>query len=109
MVISAVRLVRSARPYLEDGARGTIVAITSTLVKEPVSTNVLSSSVRTAVPGLLKCLADDLAPDVRTVTVMPGLHDTARRADAGPSPHATDDIPLSKVGTPDDFGRVIAF
>ncbi|WP_152040136.1 SDR family oxidoreductase [Salinigranum salinum] len=122
VVLSVVRLLRAAIPHLEDGG-GTIVSIGSRSVKEPHESLVLSSSVRPCVAGLIKSLSRELAPDVRANVVLPGPHETAgirshvedgvergsyASYDEGLA-SLVDDVPLERMGDPDEFGSVVAF
>ena len=107
LVMSVVRVVRESLPHLrEDG--GTVVSITSRRTKEATPSNVLSSSVRMCIPGLMKALSRDFAPDVRANTVRPGPFKTPRN-----EPETWDSkrepIPLDRVGEPREFGDVVAF
>ncbi|WP_423751621.1 SDR family oxidoreductase [Salinirarus marinus] len=122
LVMSVVRLVREAAPHLrEDG--GTIVTITSRSVKEAIDSLVLSNSVRMSVIGLEKTLSKEFAPEVRANAVLPGPHETSRieelveqavdRGDyddyeSGLADWASD-IPLERVGQPEELGDVVAF
>jgi NAD(P)-dependent dehydrogenase (short-subunit alcohol dehydrogenase family) len=107
LVMSVVRTVRASLPYLrEDG--GTIVCITSRRTKEASPTNVLSSSVRMCVPGLMKVLSHELAPEIRINTVRPGSYKTPRNP-----PETWDEkakaSPLGRVGEPSELGDAVAF
>lgn len=107
LVMSVVRVVREALPHLrQDG--GTIVSITSRRTKEPSPSNVLSSAVRTCVPGLVKTLSRELAPEVRANTVRPGPFKTPRN-DPETWERKREPIPLDRVGEPPEFGDVVAF
>lgn len=122
LVMSVVRLVRAASPYLEDGG-GTITCITSISVKEAVDDLVLSNSVRMGVVGLEKTLSREFAPEVRANTILPGAHATDRMeyliqaaVDRGDYKRYeeskaawTDDIPLDTMGDPRRFGQIVAF
>ena len=108
LVMSCVRLVRCATPYLLDGG-GTITAITSRAVKEATATNVLSSSVRMSVVGLCKCLSNELAPEVRVNVVIPGPFDTPRRSDSSRGSSASASTPVGRIGNPVELGDTVAF
>lgn len=107
LVMSVVRTIRESLPYLEDGG-GSIVNVTSRVTKEPRPSNILSSSVRSCVPGLMKALSRELAPDVRINTVRPGPYKTPRN-----DPETWEDkrkaIPLNRLGESREFGEVVAF
>ncbi len=123
LVMSAVRLVREASPYLRDGG-GSIVAITSITVRQPVPDLVLSSSVRMSVLGLVKTLSRELAPDVRVNAVLPGpvetpaLREIVEAAvergeydsyEEGLASYWPGEIPTGGVGQPREVGDVVAF
>lgn len=78
LVMSVVRLVRKAEPFLRADGGGTLVHITSRSVKEALDSLVLSNSVRMSVIGLEKTLSRELAPDIRVNAVLPGAHETGR-------------------------------
>ncbi len=81
-LMSVVRLCYAALPHLlknDPPQRGTIVAITSLSVKQPVENLLLSNSVRMAVIGLLKTLAGELGPQgIRVNAIAPGWTRTER-------------------------------
>lgn len=122
LVMSVVRLARSAEPHLRDGG-GTIVTITSRSVKEALDELVLSNSVRMGVIGLEKTLSKEFAPAVRANAVLPGAHDTNRvrelkrqavergtYADMAAASRAwREDVPLERIGDPMELGNTVAF
>ncbi|RPJ00453.1 MAG: SDR family oxidoreductase, partial [Chloroflexi bacterium] len=78
-LLSAVRLIRTVLPHMPAGSA--IVASTSSSVIEPIERLVLSNVMRAGVAGLVKTLADELAPDgIRINNLMPGRIDTERVA-----------------------------
>ncbi len=117
LVMSVVRMVREAEPYLRESENGTIVTITSRIVKEPTSTNVLSSAIRMAIIGLGKTLTWEFAPDIRVNSVLPGKFDTPRLVDdprdlARKIPNDkvnVGGIPIGRIGDPMELGEVVAF
>jgi 3-oxoacyl-[acyl-carrier protein] reductase len=122
-LMSGVRLIRAALPHLQRAKWGRIINITSLSVKEPVDNLVLSNSIRAAVHGLAKTLANQVGKDGITVNnVMPGYTQTDRieqlaavRAEqAGVSKaeiiaNMGKPIPLGRVGQPEEFGALVAF
>jgi 3-oxoacyl-[acyl-carrier protein] reductase len=122
LVMSVVRLVREAAPHLQDGG-GSIVNITSGSVKEAIDGLVLSNSVRMSVVGLEKTLSEELAPEVRANTVLPGTHETPRieelveqGVERGDYPDYETGVeewsagnPAERIGQPEEFGDVVAF
>ncbi len=123
LVMSAFWTLREAHPHLVESDRGTAVCITSTSVEEAIEELVLSNAVRRAVLGLVKTVAREWAPDVRTNAVLPGAHETPRIEDLIDQAMArgeydsyeegladwADPIPLDRIGDPDRFGDVVAF
>jgi 3-oxoacyl-[acyl-carrier protein] reductase len=108
-----VRLVHLALPHLERSRGGRIVAITSLAAKEPTTHLALSNTLRPAVTGWLKTLADELGPRRITVNcVAPGRFATPRLEylyPSGPTADQLDDIPLRRWGDPREFGDVVCF
>jgi 3-oxoacyl-[acyl-carrier protein] reductase len=123
LVMSVVRLVREAAPYLRDGDGGTIVTITSRSVKEAIPSLVLSNAVRMGVIGLEKTLSKELAPEVRSNAVLPAPHETARQQELIQAAvnrgeydsyqegvEAKGEInPLGRIGDPMELGEAVAF
>jgi 3-oxoacyl-[acyl-carrier protein] reductase len=108
---------------MKEQGGGAILFMTSITVKQPLPNLVLSNSLRLAVTGLMKTLADELAPSgIRVNAICPGWTRTARvnqlledRAQrAGTTQQAEADkvsaaIPLGRMGTPEEFAAVAAF
>ena len=123
LVMSVQRAITAARPHLEESDAGTITAITSTSVAEPIEGLVLSNAVRRGVIGLVKTVSKELAPEIRANAVLPGPHETARIAelieasiergevtdyDEGLAEWA-DPVPLGRIGDPIELGDAVAF
>lgn len=122
-LMSAVRLCRAVAPGMRERGEGAIVAMTSVSVKQPLPNLMLSNSIRLAVVGMMKTLADELAPDgIRVNVVCPGWTRTARveellqdrAARNGTTVEAetakiTSSIPMGRMGRPEELGRVVAF
>lgn len=120
-LLSSIRMIRAAIPHMTGG--GAILTVTSSSVREPVERLVLSTVMRSGVVGLVKTLADELAPDaIRVNNLIPGRIDTDRVAhlDQGTADRlgisfeearqrALQSIPLKRLGTIDDFGAAGAF
>jgi 3-oxoacyl-[acyl-carrier protein] reductase len=108
-----VRLVRAALPHLEQSPGGRIIGITSLAAREPTAHLALSNTVRPAVHGYLKTLADELGPKGITVNcVAPGRIATARLDELypeGPTEEQVAQIPLRRWGEPREFGDVVCF
>lgn len=122
-LMSSIRLARAALPYLEARGGGSITNIVSVSVKQPIDYLVLSNTARTAVIGMAKSLATELAPkNIRVNNVCPGYTMTDRvtklaSARAAKSGRSVDEIlaedaqtiPMKRHGRPEEFGNVTAF
>lgn len=120
---SAVELTRAFVPGMRERKWGRVIGITSLAVKRPQASLVLSNSLRAAVTGYFRTLADEVGVDGVTVnTVLPGYTATDRLeglADArmqreGVSREQIYDgwraeAPLNRLGKPSELAAVIAF
>jgi 3-oxoacyl-[acyl-carrier protein] reductase len=112
-------LIREVLPSMRARRWGRILTIQSVSVKQPVDGLVLSNAVRPGVAGLMKTLSEDLGRDNITINVLcPGkiLTDRflsgARRAGLPADEYArqaTSDVPLRRIGTPEEFANVAVF
>jgi 3-oxoacyl-[acyl-carrier protein] reductase len=122
-LLSSVRLIREVIPHMRARRWGRIVNIQSSSVKQPIDGLILSNGIRPGVVGLSKTLATELGKDNITInTICPGriLTDRLRsimgiRAQqTGKSfeeylPEATADIPLARIGSPDELADMVVF
>jgi len=97
--------------------------VTSIAVKQPVDNLILSNSVRAAVTGFARTLANEVAPFGITVNnVMPGYTRTQRVEELaqknaslkGSTPEAElavweKQIPMGRLGEPGEFAATVAF
>jgi 3-oxoacyl-[acyl-carrier protein] reductase len=114
LLLPAVRLVRLCLPSLERSAAGRILCITSITVREPVPRLALSNAIRPGLTGWAKSLAHELGPKGITVNcVAPGRIDTPRMTElygpTGPPAAEIQQIPLGRLGTPQELGDVVCF
>lgn len=114
LVESAVGMIKAVLPGMKEKKWGRIITITSQSVKQPVEGLVLSNSVRAALLGLVKTLSNELGPYNITVNnVMPGYTKTKRLEELmakNPNFHkVTDDIPLRRIGRPEEFAAAVTF
>ncbi len=113
LLTSAVAMINGVLPGMKAQKSGRIIAITSQAVKQPVAGLILSNSVRASVVGLCRTLANELGPHNITVNnVMPGFTRTERlRSLAGGDnfDNFTSEIPLGRVGEPEEFAAMVAF
>ncbi|HMF28211.1 MAG TPA: SDR family oxidoreductase [Candidatus Cybelea sp.] len=115
-------LVRGMLSVLENlvpGMRarkwGRVLALTSTSVKQPIDTLVLSNAFRTALVSALRTLAVEVAPDGVTVNcIATGRIDTDRLRklygdDREQLRQAAREIPIGRIATPQEFAPTAAF
>lgn len=88
-----------------------IVAITSSGARSPIPFLAASSTARAGVTGFLKVLATEVAGKGVTVnSIQPGMHATDRlRAGGADLDQLAKRIPVGFIGSPDDFGKAVAF
>lgn len=118
-VVSVVRLVREVLPSMRARRWGRILTIQSVSVKQPVDGLLLSNATRPSVAGLMKTLVPELGRDNITFNVVcPGRIMTdrflggARQAGLPVDEYVTRsaaDVPLKRIGTPEEFASVVAF
>jgi 3-oxoacyl-[acyl-carrier protein] reductase len=120
---SVVELTRAVLPGMKARRWGRIINVTSIAVKQPVDNLILSNSVRAAVTGLARTLANEVAPYGITVNnVMPGYTRTQRVDDLaarnatlrGTTAEAElaaweGQIPMGRLGEPAEFAAMVAF
>jgi 3-oxoacyl-[acyl-carrier protein] reductase len=111
-MLSVVAMCKEVVPQMQQRGWGRIVAITSTSVRQPIDSLILSNAARSGVTAFLKTLSREIAPFGITVnTVQPGTHATDRIVQLyGSIPSGTElGIPTGTIGDPADFGKVVAF
>ena len=120
---STVELSRRVLPGMRERRWGRIINVTSIAVKQPVDGLILSNSVRSAVTGWARTLANEVARDGITVnSVLPGYTRTDRVEQLNASRAAAEGIPVEEVqrrteaqipmrrmGEPREFGAMVAF
>ena len=120
---SAVELTRQVLPGMRERKWGRVLNVTSIAVKQPVDGLMLSNSVRAAVTGWARTLANEVAQDGVTVNcILPGYTRTdrveqlnAERASreglelAEVERRIESQIPMRRLGEPREFGALAAF
>ena len=122
-LMSTIELTRRLLPAMRAQKWGRIINVTSTAVKQPVDGLILSNSIRSAVVGWAKTLANEIGPDqVLVNNVCPGYTTTARLgqlADAVAERQGTSSdevyetwasqVPLRRLATPEEFANAVIF
>ncbi len=122
-LMSAVHLCYGVVPHMIERGTGSIVATQSYSVKQPIDNLILSNSIRLAVVGLMKSLANELGPKgIRVNSIHPAwtwterveqlIADRAERKGTSmedEQARVTIDVPLGRMGTVEEYGRTIAW
>jgi 3-oxoacyl-[acyl-carrier protein] reductase len=120
---SAIELTRAVLPGMRARKWGRIINVTSITVKQPVDNLILSNSIRAAVTGFARTLANEVATDGITVNnILPGYTRTERvetLADATAAKEGLtradivarfeQQIPMRRLGEPSEFAALAAF
>jgi 3-oxoacyl-[acyl-carrier protein] reductase len=120
---SVVNLTRLVLPGMKSRRFGRILNVTSIASKQPVENLMLSNSLRAAVTGFAKTLADEVAADGITVNnILPGYTRTERLEELigflsdkeGLTPDEVKnrwhgEIPMKRLGEPREFAALAAF
>jgi 3-oxoacyl-[acyl-carrier protein] reductase len=123
LLTSVLDLTRTVLPSMKEQKWGRILNITSIAAKQPVANLILSNSLRAAVTGFAKTLADEVAPYGITVNnILPGYTRTERvvhlaetiAANEGIPPEEAlsrweKEIPMKRLGEPKEFAALAAF
>jgi 3-oxoacyl-[acyl-carrier protein] reductase len=123
LLMSTVFFARETLPRMKKNKWGRLITITSYAVKQPVDGLLLSNSVRAAVTGLARTLANEYGAHSITVNnVCPGYTRTDRLGDLATAISARTgatleqvfagwekQIPAGRIGTPEEFAAVVTF
>ena len=123
LLTSVLEFTRAVLPGMKERRWGRILNVTSIAVKQPVENLMLSNSLRAAVTGFARTLANEVAPyNVTVNNLMPGYTRTERvvelaetlAAKGGGSPadftaRWEAEIPMRRLGEPREFAALAAF
>lgn len=114
--LGAVRLARTIGANLGDG--GSMAFVLSSSVRSPIPGLAISNGLRPGLAMVAKTLADELGPNgIRVNGLLPGRVGTARIRELDTTlgdpeevrERLSRDIPLRRYGTPSEFGQAAAF
>ncbi len=122
-LMSMLRLTRIVLPLMEKQLWGRVISIVSLAAKQPIDDLLISSTLRPGILGLSKVLANQYGRfNVTVNTVCPGyiltqrLEELSRLRSAEKNitiekylAESAMDIPLQRLGKPEEVGDVIAF
>lgn len=120
---SVLNLTRAVLPGMKERKWGRILNITSISVKQPVDNLILSNSIRAAVTGFARTLANEIATSGITVNnILPGYTRTSRVEELAGQIARTkgigveeaingwaSQIPMKRIGEPEEFAALVAF
>ena len=120
---SAVELTRAVLPGMRERRWGRILHVTSLTVKQPIDGLMLSTSIRAAVTGFSRTLANEVAAHGVTVnTILPGYMNTERVVELNQinatregvpvrdvEQRVIGQIPVRRIGEPRELAALAAF
>ena len=123
LLMSVVELTKLVLPGMKERRWGRILNITSIAVKQPVDNLMLSNSIRAAVTGFARTLANEVAEHGITVNnIMPGYTATERVNQLAETLAEREglsisdirarwesEIPMRRLGDPKEFAALAAF
>jgi 3-oxoacyl-[acyl-carrier protein] reductase len=123
LLMSAVGLTRAVLPGMKEQRWGRILNVTSIAVKQPIDGLMLSNSLRAAVTGFARSLANEVAGlNITVNNILPGYTRTdrveqlARATGEKTGTSAADafakwerEIPMGRLGEPREFAALAAF
>jgi len=122
-LMSAVYICYAVVPHMLEARSGSIVTTQSYSVKQPIDNLILSNSLRMAVIGMMKSMANELGPQgIRVNSINPAwtwtervqqlMEDRVVRNNSTlkeEKSKVTNDVPLGRMGTVEEYGKTIAW
>jgi 3-oxoacyl-[acyl-carrier protein] reductase len=122
-LMSVISLTSRIVPGMRERKWGRVINIASIAAKQPVDGLMLSNSIRSAVIGFARTLANEVAPDGVTVNnILPGYTLTERVEQLSQATAKREgitieaalqkwaaEIPMRRLGNPREFGALAAF
>ena len=123
LLMSAVGLTRAVLPGMKERRWGRVLNVTSIAVKQPIDGLMLSNSLRAAVTGFARTLANEVARlNITVNNILPGYtrtdrvdqlaHATAEKTGTSASEAFAKwerEIPMGRLGEPREFAALAAF
>lgn len=120
---SVLNLTRAVLPGMRERRWGRVLNVTSIAAKQPVENLMLSNSLRAAVTGFARTLANEVAADGVTVNnLLPGYTRTERVEELARAAAAREgvseaeararweaEVPMRRLGEPREFAALAAF
>jgi len=95
---SAVEITRAVLPGMRERGWGRVIHVTSLTVKQPIDGLMLSTSIRAAVTGFTRTLANEVARDGVTVnTILPGYMNTERVVELAEATARREGVPVAQI------------
>lgn len=122
-LLGTVQLIYYAQPHLLNSTAPAILTISSISGKQPIPDLIIGNTLRPALIGLTKSLANELGPqNIRVNSILPGWTETERSKEllihmAAKNHRTVQDeyadkeskIPLRRIGQPTEFAKVATF
>lgn len=115
LILSPITLIERVLPGMRERGFGRILNVSSSSIREPVPTLMLSTVHRAGMSGAFKTLADRVAADGVTLnTILPGRIATDRVYENAGSRQeaeraASETIPAGRLGAPEELAALAAF
>ena len=111
-VRSAFLMCRAALPHMIQKQRGRIINISSIWGQEGASCEVAYSASKGAIIAMTKALTKEVGPsNINVNCVAPGFIDTPMNSNISAEAREAfcEDVPLRRVGTPEEVASVVSF
>ena len=103
-------LTQALLPFLKKG-KGCVINISDTLAPSGIKNFSLYSGAKSALEGITKSLAKELAPDIRVNAISPGaiLWPEDEDLSEKQQKERLSKVPLGRIGSPEDISSVAVF
>lgn len=111
-LIGAMNVTKAVLPSMIHFKKGSIINISSMWGEIGASCEVAYSASKAGIIGFTKALAKEVCPSgIRVNCISPGIIDTDMNVELSDAviQELTDNIPLNRIGTPDDIANAVNF